>query len=280
MSKQERKSAAENVLKLPWQVHLVIAAMAMLVSAFLPDVIRHPKLVPLVKLVAQLAWFAAFAFGLLGIAAYAIKRYREENPFRLDLAKADEATTAGKAKRPDHWSLELLQELEWKRFEELCGLYYAKQGFRVETIRCGADGTLAAQLLFKGPEPSAILQCRTWSGRLGVEPVRELLGVMAGNKVSRGILHASGGCTEEAVAAAHENHIELVGGSDFLRTIGEMDDDVQKELLQAATEGDYTTPTCPSCKIKMVMRNSDRGYVWQCRNQPRCGQTFQLRADE
>ncbi len=280
MAKQEQGSAVGKALKLPWQLHLAIAGIALLMSAFLPDVIRHPKLATLVKFVATISWFVAFVFALLGVAGYGIKRYRQENPFGLDLAKADDAAARSKAKRPDHWSLELLREIEWKRFEELCGVYYAKQGFRMETLRTGDDAGIEAKLLFNGPEPAAILHCRAWSGRVGPEPVRALQRLMAGNKIARGIVHASGDYTEEAIASAQEHHVELVSGSAFLQTIGAMPDDVQKELLQVATEGDYATPTCPSCKTKMVMRNSDRGYVWQCRNQPRCRQTFQLRADD
>jgi len=46
--------------------------------------------------------------------------------------------------------------------------------------------------------------------------------------------------------------------------------------LKAATEGDYQTPTCPACSVKMVTRKSTtRGRTyWGCRNYPACKHTF------
>jgi restriction system protein len=48
------------------------------------------------------------------------------------------------------------------------------------------------------------------------------------------------------------------------------------ELLKIATEGDYQTPTCPACSVKMISRKSTsqgRKY-WGCRNYPACKHTF------
>ena len=280
MARPTKKSGFAQILSLPWQAQLLVAAIAMLVSAFLPEVTRHPSLAPLVKFVAQLAWFVAFVFASLGVISYGIKRYREEHPFGLALATPSEGTT-GKEKRPQQWSLELLRELEWKRFELLCGAYHLKQGLRMETIRRGADGGIDAKLYSKlSPDPVAMIHCRAWSGRVGVEPVRDLLGVMARNHVAKGIFHATGTYTEDAVQLAQQNAIKLVNGSDFLQAIGELPDAAQDELLNIATEGAFTTPTCPSCGIKMVMRDSETGYLWGCTNHPRCRQTFELRAND
>lgn len=46
--------------------------------------------------------------------------------------------------KPTAWSLELLRRIEWKRFEELSAAFYREIGLRSETIRCGADGGIAA----------------------------------------------------------------------------------------------------------------------------------------
>ena len=47
-------------------------------------------------------------------------------------------------------------------------------------------------------------------------------------------------------------------------------------LLALATEGDFLTPTCPACGVKMTARsNSPYGRkFWGCVNYPRCAQTF------
>ncbi len=48
-------------------------------------------------------------------------------------------------------------------------------------------------------------------------------------------------------------------------------------LLAFATEGDWTTPTCPSCGAKMVDRDSKRGRFWGCSNFPNCKATLGMR---
>ena len=47
-------------------------------------------------------------------------------------------------------------------------------------------------------------------------------------------------------------------------------------VYKLATQGDFLTPTCPSCAIKMISRKSTahgRPY-WGCRNYPACKHTF------
>ena len=43
-------------------------------------------------------------------------------------------------------------------------------------------------------------------------------------------------------------------------------------LLKFATQGDFLTPTCPSCSLKMISRKSTNAgrKFWGCRNYPRC----------
>ena len=47
-------------------------------------------------------------------------------------------------------------------------------------------------------------------------------------------------------------------------------------LLKFATQGDFLTPTCPSCSIKMISRKSTKEgrNFWGCRNYPHCKQIF------
>ena len=47
-------------------------------------------------------------------------------------------------------------------------------------------------------------------------------------------------------------------------------------LLKLATQGDFLTPTCPSCSVKMTSRKStaEGRKFWGCRNYPLCKETF------
>ena len=57
-----------------------------------------------------------------------------------------------------------------------------------------------------------------------------------------------------------------------LASILTLTDEQQAGLLRLATAGDYTTPTCPSCAVKMTKREPKAGgkTFWGCVNFPRC----------
>jgi restriction system protein len=170
------------------------------------------------------------------------------------------------------WTLEALKALEWKRFELLCARYYEAMGFKSETIRCGADGGIDVKLFRIDPsKPIAIVQCKAWnSSQVGVAPVRELLGVMTSEKVARGIFLTTSTFTKDALAFAEANPIQLLDGPGFLKKIQDLPEAAKMELHSFAFAGDYSTPTCASCGVKMVRRESRRGPLWGCVNYPRC----------
>jgi len=186
-----------------------------------------------------------------------------------------------------NWSQELLSKLEWKRFEDVVAAYSRELGYEAKTTRIGADGGVDVQLFQNGqPNPTMIIQCKAWDAyKVGVKPVRELFGVMAADKVANGAFFTTGEYTAEAEAWARDKNLDLVNGREFLNRIGQLPTPAQGKLLELATQGDYTTPTCPSCGVKMVLRTASKGRCegssfYGCRNNPRCKQTFKVsRAD-
>jgi restriction system protein len=186
------------------------------------------------------------------------------------------------AGRPTDWSADVLRQMDWKRFEALTAAYYKHLGFRAETIQCGPDGGIDVKL-FRGNEstPAAIVQCKAWTSRLvGVKPVRELLGVMVHNKVETGVFLTTSGFTPDAVEFAKGHKIALGTGEQLLGKLKALAEEARRELLAVAVEGDWTTPTCPSCGTKMVLREGGGKRFWGCSAFPRCRRTFPLRADE
>lgn len=182
------------------------------------------------------------------------------------------------------WTRELLSQLEWKRFEDVVAAYSRELGYVAKTTRIGADGGVDVQLFQNGQtHPVMIIQCKAWDAyKVGVKPVRELFGVMAADKVGNGAFFTTGEFTSEAEDWARDKNIDLVNGREFISRIGQLAATTQQSLLRVATEGDYTTPTCPSCGIKMVERVANKGrsegnHFWGCLNFPRgCKQTFKI----
>jgi restriction system protein len=184
----------------------------------------------------------------------------------------------------DTFSHELLDAIEWKRFEQVAAAYFQRLGFRTESADIGPDGGVDIRL-FRPDEPGAvgIVQCKAWNTyAVGVKPIRELYGVMAADGVPHGVFLTTSTFTAEARAFAVGKSLELIDAGLFLGQIRRLPAEVQTSLLEIATSGDYTTPTCPGCGIKMVERTAGKGLeprskFWGCRNYPRCHRTFPLR---
>lgn len=191
-------------------------------------------------------------------------------------------TTPVSQTKPTEWSLTLLRTIEWKRFEEVTAAYFREKTFRTETIKAGADGGIDVKLFVADKtEPFAIVQCKAWnSQQVGVKLIRELLGVMAHEKVSKGIFVTTADYTADAKAFAKENPISLITGEMLIKGISALSAEAQLRLLTVATEGEYTTPTCASCGIKMVSRSGPKGNFWGCSNYPRCKQTLPMKSDK
>jgi len=173
---------------------------------------------------------------------------------------------------------ELISSLEWRRFEILVTLYFHKAGYDPKRTRTGADGGVDIELYRHGEsQPFAVVQCKAWNSyKVGVKPVRELYGVMAAQGVPLGYFVTSGDFTTEALEFAAGKKLTLVSGSYLLKKLGELPPDARAFILSEVTEGDYTTPTCPRCDTKMVMRKGPNGGFWGCRAFPYCKSTFRV----
>jgi restriction system protein len=181
------------------------------------------------------------------------------------------------------WSIQVLRDIEWKRFETLCAELFAQAGFEARTQSHGADGGVDIVLHSRNASgPAAIVQCKHWANKLvGVKEMRELLGVMAADRIARGTFATSGGFTQEALRFAGENRIHALDGTGLLALIGKRTPEQQRDLLAHAYEGEYWRPTCASCGRKLVERTArNRGAsFWGCPDYPRCRFTLPMRAN-
>ncbi len=182
--------------------------------------------------------------------------------------------------KPTAWSLDVIRDIEWKRFEDLCQKFYETSGIRSESTALGPDGGMDI-LLYQDDtgKPTAIVQCTAWGDCLvGVRPVRELLGAMTHEKIGKAFFLSSGHFADEAKVVASSNRITLINGEMLLMMLKRLPEAARNSLLEFATEGDYKTPTCPNCGIKMkrLSGKSGRPDFWACHNYPRCDQKFRI----
>lgn len=231
------------------------------------------------KAIAALLVIAAVSAGAL-----ALFLRRPNRPFSFSmLAGAADRPAAAPVLYPEYrqdikgWSLELLKKLEWRRFEELCAAYFGTLGFTARTTRFAADGGVDIDLYAAGSEKlSIIVQCKAWSTQsVGIQLVRKLRAAMTAESAAEGVFVASGKFTREARDFAAKENISLIDGADFVGKISALVPEQAAALLKGATQGDYLTPTCPTCAVKMISCTNEAGRkYWGCRNYPRCKQTF------
>ena len=231
-------------------------------AAKYPDVLRYDERMQLnpVPLLASLA-------AVLAARLFFLRR-RRESP-RL---------SAARSRLDTRWSAELLKQLEWRRFEELCVAYYQALGFATRIAKAGADGGVDILLQPQGAgRASCIARCKAWDAyRVGVKSVQELRSAMASAQVGEAVLLTSGRFTQAAVDLAAKERVELVDGAVLLDKLAALPPEKALGLLKFATQGDFLTPTCPSCSVKMMSRQSIQGgrKFWGCRNYPTCKETI------
>ena len=176
------------------------------------------------------------------------------------------------------WTRELLMHLEWRRIEELCCAYFEELGFRTGLTHDRADGAVDISLYAAGADTACMLvHCKAWDAYpIGIKPLRELRAAMTSANVAEGVMVAAGRFTPEAVNFAAKENIQLIDGASLLQKLAALLPEKALALLRFATKGDFLTPTCPRCSIKMTARKSTReGRVfWGCTNYPRCKHTF------
>jgi restriction system protein len=304
--RKPKESTAENLFTLPWWVSAVIGVAAYVSIKWLAPAAAASNMIlqPLTTALSGFAWLIAGVFFFIALLSFAREKFSAKkgapattwtpgpaasHERREPVTGNDPVYAAWRAgqeltawQKPTAWNVDLLRDLEWKRFEDVCLQFYRMKGIKSETTPLGPDGGIDIRLYQDDSgNPSSIVQCKAWGEKnVGVKPVRELLGVMAHEKIEKAVFMASGGFTEEAKGFASEHKITLVTGDMLVSMIKRLPEPDMQSLLAFATEGDYTTPTCPSCGIKMkhVPGTNGRQDFWGCRNYPRCRQKLGMRA--
>ena len=287
--KSKQKSILEEALTQGWGFSFTIATLGLVLILVILPSIANPFLKPLTVAIKPLAIICCGVFYLIAAFKF-VKQERGKRDSLFDIknesilhTKPTDYVTPPKQQtennKPTTWSVKLIQELEWKRFEELSVAYYREKGIKAETTPLGADGGIDIKLYQDNSgKPTTIIQCKSWASQVGVKQIREFLGVMTHEKIAKGFYMTSSGYTNDAVEIAKSNKITLINGEMLLMMIQRLSPTSQEKLLSLATNGDYKTPTCPKCGIKMSRRSSKKGDFWGCTNYPRgCEQKLSLR---
>jgi restriction system protein len=171
-------------------------------------------------------------------------------------------------------------DMSWQDFERLVGKAFRRQDFRVvERGGNGVDG--GVDLVLRKDAERFLVQCKHWRAyTVGVQPVRELYGVMASNNASGGFFVTSGTFTDEAIRFAHGLNLELIDGVRLRRLIAEVSTrtptgPVDRPPAQSLPQEAHGSVECPVCRGAMVRRTAKRGpsagrAFWGCGGYPAC----------
>lgn len=244
--------------QVPWWMSVFIAGVVYFALKFVVPSIEYEN--SILKVVApaagKLAWVAfIFLLPAVGSAMESLRKRR-----LLDQQSG----------------IESIRALSWKEFEELVAEAYRRQGYEVrENFYAGADGGIDLTLE-KGGEV-LLVQCKHWlTYKVGVNVVREMLGLITAHRATGGIVVTCGQFTQEAKNFIAGNRIELVEGNQLLGLVrgvqmGPVSTDRMNSLPPLAK-------TCPRCSSDLVLRTARRGQraggrFWGCSSYPRCNHT-------
>ena len=271
---RQRTSPLEDVIilasKLPWWACLI---MALVSYGVLHAIAARPMIAPVAGpgqlgaavthgLMTTMAMFGqyvfAFAFCMAAILS-AITAFRQKKLYSTVATRTDVA---------------VMNEMSWNEFEMLVGEHFRRQGFQVS--RQGGNGPDGGvDLVLKNKSESYLVQCKQWKAyKVGVQPVRELYGVMASRGAAGGYVVTSGMFTEDAQEFAKGLNVELIDG----RKLRQIIDNARKPAaagVQQPVVVQAATPSCPKCGAEMKKRVARQGSnagneFWGCSGYPAC----------
>jgi restriction system protein len=117
----------------------------------------------------------------------------------------------------------MLLDLTTRQFENLAERLYHSLGYETRLTQPSHDGgrDIIAKIRSGARHEFLLIECKRYSGSVGVKVIRELYGVKCSEKANRGVLVTSGGFTPDAKKFAGDNYIQLIKGEEFVLLLNE-----------------------------------------------------------
>lgn len=262
---RRRNSTSDDLILLPWWFSVILAGIVYWGAKYILPTIDFPGMFlnPFATSVSKLAPLLAGFFLLIALRSL-FRRIKIGWQFN------------------SQESVDSLNDLSWKEFEDIAGEFFRQRGYAVmEILGGGADGGVDLRLRKNGE--LILVQCKRWkSKKVGLPVVRELLGAITAESADSGIVIATSSFTSDAVDFAHEHDIDLIDGSQLIQAIGKLKPKrtLQTTAIPAVTDSpknqtDRVPPSCPKCGGEMVERTARKGAnagnrFWGCCQYPRC----------
>ena len=181
---------------------------------------------------------------------------------------------------PICWTVELLQELEWRRFDTIAAEFFSSIGLTARPVDQGPGHEINLRVWQTDQSAlHALVRTRAGAPVIDIEAVRTFYAVMTRERVGQGFFLTAGRFSTEAVNASRGTGLFLIDGATLYKRIVSLPAAQQEGLLQRATGGDYRSPSCPDCGRTMALRSGDFKAFWRCIGYPACKARMVLAAD-
>ena len=273
---KSRKSGADVLLditaRLPWWGGVALAVICYVVLHTLAQRPVPPQLqagsAMVLAIIKGLATAGQYVLPLLFLIGAVVSAIKRRQTARLHDAAANRADGVA--------------QMSWQEFEALVGEYFRRLGYTV-TEQGGSAPDGGVDVLLKKGSDRYLVQCKHWRAlRVGVQPVRELYGVMAAQRVAGGFLVTSGDFTDEARSFANGREVVLINGQALQKGL-RVQTTSRQPLAAAPQPAASGVPGCPLCQAPMALRQARSGPMagkqfWGCSTfaQARCRGTREI----
>ncbi len=278
--------------RLPWWVGVLLAAVSyygfhLLAGVEVPTANRAADAGPVViwQFARMAGYFLQYLVPLLCVIGAVVSLLSG----RRRKALGDQVRSGARA----------VEDLDWREFERLIGAWFEQRGFQVSETASGADGGVDLYATRDGER--VLIQCKHWRARkVGVEPVRELYGVLAASRGAGAYVVTSGEFTKAARDFAQGREIQLIDGSELRKVLltpaaavarpqvsgtpvaavvpreeRAEPSFVAPSVITADGQTPEQTPACPRCGATMTKRVAKVGArvgqsFWGCSTFPTC----------
>ena len=169
----------------------------------------------------------------------------------------------------------LLRKMEWHRFEIVCAEYLRGMGYEVLEVGFGERHGVDLEVFLPGKTSLFnVVRCVVSEKRVAESLIKEFIKSMQSRNVNEGMVFSVRGFDDKAKKLAEGYRIALVDGETLCSRVRSLNLELRNALLQVALDGDYTTPTCANCGIRLVLRRKTGRHAtdefWGCINHPVC----------
>jgi restriction system protein len=164
---------------------------------------------------------------------------------------------------------EKLRKIDRLQFEKLIELIYKHRGFKVTRLG-GAPQDGGVDLILKSPTEHFAVQCKRWrKSAVGVQEIREFLGVLTDSKIPKGIYVALVGYSNEAKQLADKHGIQILNESDLIKLLEQSALTSVDEISKLLSD---ERKFCPKCENELIVKTNRMNGTkfWGCSTFPYC----------